>query len=117
MNKTLTVSLLTTTTLALGTVGLLKVAADHAAPVLSVPAPTPVPKPPPAPPAPRAPQVVVLDELHIVGRAARPRAPHPTVPAELVPCSDWRPIGPVYSVREGEQPRERRVRMMCPATR
>jgi len=118
MNKTLTVSLLTTTTLALGAIGLMKLAADRATPppppTLS---PTPRPEATLESSAPPAPSVVVLDEVHIVGRATRPRPSPAATPAALVPCSDWRPIGPVFSVRQGERPRERRVRLMCPAPR
>jgi hypothetical protein len=117
MNKTLTVSLLATTTLALGAVGLMKLAADRAAPTPLPPAGVPRPESTLEPPTPEPTSVVVLDEVHIVGRAARPRPAPTTAPRELVPCSGWRPIGPVFSVREGERPRQRRVRMMCAAPR
>jgi hypothetical protein len=61
--------------------------------------------------------VVELPELRIVARLSPrhpvPRPP-PTATAELVPCSDWEPLGPVFSAHEGEVPRERHVQRLCP---
>ncbi len=81
--------------------------------------PRSVPTLPPRDPSPAraAPRVVQLPALYIVGSLSRRRrAPHrhraPRV-AELVPCSGWRDLGPVSSVREGEIPKERHVRLMC----
>jgi hypothetical protein len=72
-------------------------------------------------------RVVRLDEVRIVatrshrsafaGRPQRtaPRAtPVPQPEAKLVPCSDWRALGPVYSAPAGTVPRERHVQLMCP---
>lgn len=51
----------------------------------------------------------------IAARARRPVAPaaHPVARARGWPCSPWRALGPVYSVHEGEKPRQRHVRSLC----
>ncbi len=76
-------------------------------------------------------RVVRLDEVRIVATRSRraafsgrskstpqnsaPRATPVAQPdAKLVPCSDWRALGPVYSAPAGSVPRERHVQLMCP---
>ncbi len=76
-------------------------------------------------------RVVRLDEVRIVATRSRraafsgrpngtPQGPAPKAPpvaqpdAKLVPCSDWRALGPVYSAPAGTVPRERHVQLMCP---
>jgi hypothetical protein len=71
----------------------------------------------------RGPRLIELGEMRIqLGSRRRaparhgvPRsAPRSPEPPELVPCSDWREIGPVFSARAGEIPRQRRVQLLCP---
>jgi hypothetical protein len=72
-------------------------------------------------PASAAPSPVVVELAELRIRAPAPvrgsRKPHPEPPPapDLIPCSDWREIGPVYSTRAGEAPRQRRVQLLCAA--
>ncbi|MBX3129208.1 MAG: hypothetical protein KF718_20995 [Polyangiaceae bacterium] len=120
MNKTLIATFTTTTALLLGCLALLaRTSEPTPAPGPSAPA-SPLPATPESRP-PALPEVIELEELRVVARPrSRPRATPssapPTPPArELVACSEWRELGPVYSVREGEQPRQRRVQTLCMA--
>lgn len=62
---------------------------------------------------------IELAELRIVGR--RVSRSHKVAPAsrppsrELIPCSDWEELGPVFGARAGEVPRTRHVRRLCAA--
>ncbi len=63
--------------------------------------------------------VLHLDELRIVG--GRRPVPRPSAIArqkpKLVPCSDWRALGPVYSAPAGTIPRQRHVQLLCPESK
>ncbi|MEZ4221535.1 MAG: hypothetical protein R3B13_11460 [Polyangiaceae bacterium] len=61
-------------------------------------------------------QVVQLEELRIVANRRRkaPRSAVAQPEPKLVPCSDWRALGPVYSAPEGTIPRQRHVQLLCP---
>ncbi len=129
MNKPILVSFVLSSTLVFGAVGglyLLRASdspgKDPAPDSVSVD-PSALVVTPPGPPPAAYPAVVQLQELRIVARP-RPRQSVRTAPAqapvqlaerELIACSDWRELGPVYSVREGEVPRQRRVQMLCMA--
>lgn len=111
--KTLLLSLFCSTVVVLGALGGVYLSAAPPRPAVAG-APRPHLKLPlvaPSSPPPIEANVIQLEPLRIVGRAAKPRPASAT--AELVPCSDWRPIGPVYALREGEPVRERHVQMLC----
>ena len=57
-----------------------------------------------APIAPTAPTALSVRAVH------EPAVP---VPVALVPCTEWRDLGPV-SLSVSEPPRQRRVQMLCP---
>lgn len=130
MNKPILVSFVLSTTLVFGAAGALYLLRAGESPGKG-PAPDRVGVDPgvvvnPPDPLPATyPAVVQLEELRIVARPrsqprprARPasaRAAVPQAARELVACSDWRELGPVYSARDGEVPRQRRVQMLCMA--
>ncbi len=58
------------------------------------------------------PQLIRASLPHRRQRAAQ-RARRTAAPARGWPCSPWRALGPVYSVHEGEKPRQRHVRSLC----
>ncbi len=64
----------------------------------------------------RVESVLHLDELRILaGRRHSPKpAPIARPQPKLVPCSDWRALGPVYSAPAGTIPRQRHVQLLCP---
>ncbi len=120
MSKSLLASFLITSAVVLAAVGGLSVLSQHPddGPPISAPSAARAEEAAPVNP----PRVIRLDEVRIVARPARRKAVAPGSRSRsrsrsrtLVPCSDWKDLGPVYSVHAGETPRTRHVRLMCSA--
>lgn len=111
--KTLLLSLFSSTVVVLGALGGLYLSASAPQPSLAPAPQLKLPLVAVSSATPVSDNVIQLEPLRIVGRASaaklRPRAARP----ELVPCSEWRPIGPVYAQRAEEPVRQRHVQLLC----
>jgi hypothetical protein len=113
--KTLILCFLVSSLLALGVLAGLSTAASTPRVASRSFEPPAEPKREPTPLVENIPTVIELPELRIV--ASRPRRVFEEAAekaAELVPCSGWEELGPVFSARAGEVPATRHVQRLCP---
>jgi hypothetical protein len=110
--KTLIACFLVSSTLALVVLGSLSSAASKPRVARSSVEPHAEPKREPTPAVELVPTVIQLPEIRIVASRERRIATENAV--ELVPCSEWEELGPVFSARAGEVPATRHVQRLCP---